>query len=94
MKAMFMISSLFTRNTSVQENIRGLHDHLHAAVPGSYRKCPPMELATAVLEWMMMHNDWSKVGSALFGQYSMDTVQDTSQLYKEGLCAPPDVYSH
>eukprot|EP00959_Pyramimonas_sp_CCMP1952_P239928 5014045-Pyramimonas_sp.AAC.1 len=64
MKAMRMISSLFTRNASVQENIRGLHDHLNAATPGSGRKCPPMELATRVLtaEWMMIHNDWSKVG--------------------------------
>eukprot|EP00959_Pyramimonas_sp_CCMP1952_P086887 1817735-Pyramimonas_sp.AAC.1 len=58
-KAICMISSLSTRNTSVQDNLRGLHDHLHAAIPGSYRKCPPMELATEVLkaEWMMMHND-------------------------------------
>eukprot|EP00959_Pyramimonas_sp_CCMP1952_P336010 7035688-Pyramimonas_sp.AAC.1 len=55
-----------------------------------------MELATVVLkaEWIMMHNDWSKVGSALLGQYSLDTVQDTSQLYKESLCAPPDIYSN
>eukprot|EP00959_Pyramimonas_sp_CCMP1952_P112532 2352874-Pyramimonas_sp.AAC.1 len=63
MKAMCMISSLFTRNTWVQENARGLHDHLHATIPGSYRKCPPMELATVVLkaEWMMIHSDWPKV---------------------------------
>eukprot|EP00959_Pyramimonas_sp_CCMP1952_P162228 3391967-Pyramimonas_sp.AAC.1 len=55
-----------------------------------------MELATVLLkaEWMMMHNDWSEVGSAFLGQYSMVSVQDTSQVYKKGLCAPPDVYSH
>eukprot|EP00959_Pyramimonas_sp_CCMP1952_P135142 2827981-Pyramimonas_sp.AAC.1 len=59
MKAMCMISSLFTRNSSVRENVRGLHDHLHAVIPNSHHKCPPMELATVVLkaEWMMMHND-------------------------------------
>eukprot|EP00959_Pyramimonas_sp_CCMP1952_P256144 5349993-Pyramimonas_sp.AAC.1 len=42
MKAMCMISSLFTRNSSVQENVRGLHDHLHAVIPNSHRKCPPI----------------------------------------------------
>eukprot|EP00959_Pyramimonas_sp_CCMP1952_P153240 3205440-Pyramimonas_sp.AAC.1 len=61
---MCMISSLFTRNTAAQENIRGLPDHLDATIPGSGRKCLPMELAARVLtvEWMMLHNDWSKVG--------------------------------
>eukprot|EP00959_Pyramimonas_sp_CCMP1952_P442758 9268949-Pyramimonas_sp.AAC.1 len=96
MKAMCMIPGLFTRNSSVQENVRGLHDHLHAAIPNSHRRCPPMELATVALkaEWMMMQNDWSKVGSAFLGQYSEDSVQDTNQVYKEGLRAPPDVYSN
>eukprot|EP00959_Pyramimonas_sp_CCMP1952_P025484 534557-Pyramimonas_sp.AAC.1 len=81
MKAMCMISSLFTRSSPVQENARGLHDHLHAVIPNPYRRCPPMELATVVLkaEWMVMHNDWSKVGSAFLGQYSEDSVQDTNQ---------------
>eukprot|EP00959_Pyramimonas_sp_CCMP1952_P443612 9287013-Pyramimonas_sp.AAC.1 len=46
MKAMCMISSLYTRNTSIQENTRGLHDHLNATIPGGCRKCPPMEHAT------------------------------------------------
>eukprot|EP00959_Pyramimonas_sp_CCMP1952_P386190 8093850-Pyramimonas_sp.AAC.1 len=95
MKAMCMISGLFTRNTSVQENTRGLHEHLHAVILGSPRKCPPMELATVVwkAEWMMMRNDWSKVGSAFLGQYSEESVQATNQVSKEKLCAPPDVYS-
>eukprot|EP00959_Pyramimonas_sp_CCMP1952_P019678 415937-Pyramimonas_sp.AAC.1 len=96
MKAMCMISGLFTRNSSVQENARGLHDHSRAVIPNSHRKCLQMELATVVLkaEWMMVHNDGSKVGSAFLGQYSEDSVQDTHQVYKEGLCAPPDVYSN
>eukprot|EP00959_Pyramimonas_sp_CCMP1952_P177573 3712035-Pyramimonas_sp.AAC.1 len=74
-KATCMISSLFTRNTAVQERIRGLPDHLNATVPGSGRKCHPTDLATQVLgvEWMMLHNDWSKVGSAMLGQWSQDT---------------------
>eukprot|EP00959_Pyramimonas_sp_CCMP1952_P129713 2712683-Pyramimonas_sp.AAC.1 len=81
MKAMCMISSLFTRSSSVQENARGLRDHLPAVIPNSHRKCPPMELATVVLkaQWMMMHNDLSNVGSAFLGQYSEDSVQDTNQ---------------
>eukprot|EP00959_Pyramimonas_sp_CCMP1952_P047440 989993-Pyramimonas_sp.AAC.1 len=79
MKAMCMISSIFTRNTAVQERIRDLPDHLNATIPGSGRKCPPTYLATQVLEaeWMMLHNDWAKVGSALLGQLSQDTVQET-----------------
>eukprot|EP00959_Pyramimonas_sp_CCMP1952_P473991 9502692-Pyramimonas_sp.AAC.1 len=90
-----MISSLFTRNTTVQERIRGRPDHLNATVPGSYRKCPPTDLATQVLdvEWKMLHNDWSKVGSAMLGQWSQDTVQDTIEMYKDGLCMPPGIYS-
>eukprot|EP00959_Pyramimonas_sp_CCMP1952_P053709 1123625-Pyramimonas_sp.AAC.1 len=55
-----------------------------------------MELATVVLkaEWMTMHSDWSKVGSAFPEQYSEDSVQDTNQVYKDGLCAPQDVYNN
>eukprot|EP00959_Pyramimonas_sp_CCMP1952_P087077 1822014-Pyramimonas_sp.AAC.1 len=55
-----------------------------------------MELTTVVLkaEWMMMHNDWSKVGSALLGQCAEDSVQDTSYFYRDGLCAPRDVYNN
>eukprot|EP00959_Pyramimonas_sp_CCMP1952_P016606 352151-Pyramimonas_sp.AAC.1 len=91
-----MISSLFTRNSSVQEDVRGLRDHLRAVIPTSHRKCPPMEIATVVLkaEWMMMRNDWSKVGSAFLEQYSEDSVQDTNQVCKDRLCAPHDVHNN
>eukprot|EP00959_Pyramimonas_sp_CCMP1952_P131863 2756883-Pyramimonas_sp.AAC.1 len=80
MKAMCMISSLFTRNSSVQEFVRGLRDHLHAVIPNSHRKRPPMDLTTVALrtEWVMMHNDGSTVGSAFLGQYAEDSVQDTN----------------
>eukprot|EP00959_Pyramimonas_sp_CCMP1952_P312851 6548727-Pyramimonas_sp.AAC.1 len=66
MRAMCTISSLFNRNPSVQESVRGLHDHLNAVIPGSHRKCPPENFTTVILktEWMMIHNDWSKIGSA------------------------------
>eukprot|EP00959_Pyramimonas_sp_CCMP1952_P014830 314044-Pyramimonas_sp.AAC.1 len=55
-----------------------------------------MELTTVVLkaEWMMMHHDWSNVGSAFLGQYAEDSVQDTNYFYRDGLCAPHDVYNN
>eukprot|EP00959_Pyramimonas_sp_CCMP1952_P392320 8220871-Pyramimonas_sp.AAC.1 len=90
-----MISSLFARNTAVQERIRTLPDHLNATIPGSNRRCPPTDLAAQVLdvEWKMLHNDWSKVGSAMLGQWSQDTVQETIEMYKDGLCMPPGIYA-
>eukprot|EP00959_Pyramimonas_sp_CCMP1952_P323381 6766999-Pyramimonas_sp.AAC.1 len=55
-----------------------------------------MELTTVVLktEWMMMHNDRSKIDSTVLGQYAEDSVQDTKYFYGDGLCAPHDAYSN
>eukprot|EP00959_Pyramimonas_sp_CCMP1952_P265366 5548973-Pyramimonas_sp.AAC.1 len=55
-----------------------------------------MELTTVVLktEWVMMHNDWSKVGSPSLGQYAEDSVQDTKYFYGYGLCAPHGAFSN
>eukprot|EP00959_Pyramimonas_sp_CCMP1952_P392866 8232180-Pyramimonas_sp.AAC.1 len=91
-----MLSSLFNRNPSVQESARGLHDHLNAVIPGSHRKCPSENFTTMILktEWLMLHNDWSRIGSAALGQYAEDSVQDTRIYYNSGLCAPSDVYSN
>eukprot|EP00959_Pyramimonas_sp_CCMP1952_P031934 670124-Pyramimonas_sp.AAC.1 len=79
---MRVILSLFTRNTAVQDKIRTLPDHLNAAIPGSHRRCPPTDLATHVLdvEWKMLHNDWSKVGGAMLGQWSQDAAQETIEM--------------
>eukprot|EP00959_Pyramimonas_sp_CCMP1952_P164830 3445344-Pyramimonas_sp.AAC.1 len=54
-----------------------------------------MDLTTVILkmEWMMIHNDWSEIGSAVLGQYAEDSVQDTKYYYGNGRCAPSDVYS-
>eukprot|EP00959_Pyramimonas_sp_CCMP1952_P021059 444065-Pyramimonas_sp.AAC.1 len=74
MRAMCMFSSPFTRNSSVQESVRGLHDQLNAVIPG-HRRCPPMDLTTVILktERIMIYNDWSNIGSAVLGQYAEDS---------------------
>eukprot|EP00959_Pyramimonas_sp_CCMP1952_P274118 5730000-Pyramimonas_sp.AAC.1 len=79
MKAMRMMSSLFTRNTAVQDATRKLPDHLNATIPGGHRKSPPLDLATHMLdvEWKMLRNGWSKVGCAMLGQWSQVTVNET-----------------
>eukprot|EP00959_Pyramimonas_sp_CCMP1952_P415360 8703176-Pyramimonas_sp.AAC.1 len=79
LKAMCMMSSLFTRNAAVQDATRKLPDHLTATIFGGHRTCPPMDLATHMLdvEWKMLQNDWSKVGCAMLGQWSPDTVNET-----------------
>eukprot|EP00959_Pyramimonas_sp_CCMP1952_P029600 621456-Pyramimonas_sp.AAC.1 len=95
MKTMCMMSSLFTWNTAVQGATRKLPDHLNAAIPGGHRKCPPMGLATHMLdvEWKIRHNDWSKVGGAMLGQWSDNTVNETIELRKGGYCMPPGIYN-
>eukprot|EP00959_Pyramimonas_sp_CCMP1952_P055885 1167681-Pyramimonas_sp.AAC.1 len=41
----------------------------------------------------MLHNDWSKAGGAMLGQWSQDTVKETVDLYKGGYCMPPGIYA-
>eukprot|EP00959_Pyramimonas_sp_CCMP1952_P374541 7843926-Pyramimonas_sp.AAC.1 len=93
MQAMYMMSSLFTRNTAVQDVTRKFLDHLNATILGGHRKCPPMDLATHMLdvEWKMLRNDWSKVGCAMLGQWAQATVNETIELHKDGYCMPPGI---
>eukprot|EP00959_Pyramimonas_sp_CCMP1952_P274760 5743763-Pyramimonas_sp.AAC.1 len=64
MKATCRMSSLLARNTAVWGATRKLPDHLNATHPGGHRTCPPMGVATHVVdvEWKMLRNDLSKGG--------------------------------